>query len=277
MLEQKASVPAPAWPERLAQIDLVAPPRESYSLAVPPSAAYRLAKRVLDSVVSFSVLVLASPVLLLVALLIRMTSPGPVIYRQRRVGKGGRIFTMYKFRSMYQNADHTLHQKAYSLYVRGSGGYGKVDRETLAELASPAAQATHADATPRQPWSRLLTRLRAAITPEDPRITPIGHLIRRTSLDEFPQLFNVLIGDMSLVGPRPPIPYEVRLYTQQHLGRLAVTPGVTGMWQIYGRGRVPFDRMVEMDLHYIARRSFWLDLRLLLLTIPSVLFSRGAK
>jgi lipopolysaccharide/colanic/teichoic acid biosynthesis glycosyltransferase len=112
---------------------------------------------------------------------------------------------------------------------------------------------------------------------KDPRITRVGGWLRRYSLDELPQLFNVLRGEMSLVGPRPPIPYEVRLYTRRHLRRLEVTPGVTGMWQVCGRGVVPFDQMVDMDIIYIAYRTFWLDLRLLLRTVPAVIRLRGAK
>ena len=110
----------------------------------------------------------------------------------------------------------------------------------------------------------------------DPRVTLVGNFLRRSSLDELPQLFNVLFGDMSLVGPRPPIPYEVALYQPWHLGRLDTLPGITGIWQVYGRSRVTFDQMVQMDLEYIQKQSLWYDLKLLLLTIPAVLNRRGA-
>lgn len=246
--------------------------------AEPVPASYRIAKRTLDVAVSLTVLLVLSPLLITAAILIRATSRGPAIYRQRRVGEGGRIFTMYKFRSMYQNSDPTLHRHAYARFLRGGSGNGKVDRETLAELAPQAASRLEMpDSLSHRPFKRLWLRFVFALTTEDPRVTPVGAILRRTSIDELPQLFNVLIGDMSLVGPRPPIPYEVRLYTPHHLGRLAVTPGVTGIWQVYGRGRVPFEQMVDMDLEYIASRSFWLDLRLMLLTVPSVLRTSGAR
>jgi lipopolysaccharide/colanic/teichoic acid biosynthesis glycosyltransferase len=249
--------------------------RVDTAASAPPT--YLIAKRVLDILVSLTVLLALSPLLVLVAVLIRATSPGPAIYRQRRVGEGGRIFAMYKFRSMHHNSDPSLHRQAYARFVKGDGGNGKVSRETLAELAPDARRLFVPEGYTHRPFKRLWWRLTRALTPEDPRVTPIGALIRRTSIDELPQLFNVLIGDMSLVGPRPPIPYEVRLYSPHHLGRLAVTPGITGMWQVYGRGRVPFEHMVDMDLQYIASRSFWLDLRLLMLTVPNVVFSRGAQ
>jgi lipopolysaccharide/colanic/teichoic acid biosynthesis glycosyltransferase len=241
------------------------------------SPAYRSAKRALDVAVSLTALVVLSPLLLLVAFLIRLTSPGPALYRQRRVGRGGRIYTMYKFRSMYDHADHSLHRQAYARFVNGGGGSGKVDRMTLATQAPHQMRGRVPETGVSGPVKRCWGRVVRALAPEDPRITPVGALIRRASIDELPQLFNVLRGDMSLVGPRPPIPYEVRLYSPRHLGRLAVTPGVTGVWQVYGRGRVPFEHMVDMDLEYIDCRTFWLDLKLLVLTIPTVLFIRGAK
>jgi lipopolysaccharide/colanic/teichoic acid biosynthesis glycosyltransferase len=251
------------------------PAHPSPPVALP--TAYLRAKRALDVVVSLTVLMTLSPLLALVALLIRATSPGPALYRQRRVGEGGRIFTMYKFRSMYHNADHTLHRQAYARFVHGHHGNGKVDQAALAALAPEQIQQRLSAASVGNPVRRCWRRVVQTVIPDDPRITLVGALIRRASIDELPQLFNVLRGDMSLVGPRPPIPYEVRLYSPRHLGRLAVTPGVTGVWQIYGRGRVPFEHMVDMDLEYIERRSFWLDFKLLALTIPTVLFTRGAQ
>jgi lipopolysaccharide/colanic/teichoic acid biosynthesis glycosyltransferase len=259
---------------------LVAPPVPQTAtidtLAASP-LSYRIAKRTLDIALSLTVLLVLSPVLLVVALLIRLTSEGPAIYRQRRVGEGGRIFTMYKFRSMYRDCDSKLHLESYKLFLRNNIGSGKVDKATLAELAPEVARAAVPDRYTHRPFKRLLWRIGQSIGLEDPRVTPIGALIRKTSIDELPQLFNVLIGDMSLVGPRPPIPYEVRLYEKSHLQRLAITPGVTGIWQVYGRNKVSFQKMVEMDMEYIACRSFWLDLRLILLTVPAVLFSRSAR
>jgi lipopolysaccharide/colanic/teichoic acid biosynthesis glycosyltransferase len=247
------------------------------TLVADLSTAYRRAKRVLDITVSLTALAVFTPLLVLVAALIRLTSPGPALYRQRRVGRGGRIFTMYKFRSMYHDADHTLHRQAYVRFVSGHGGSGKVDRATLRAQAPHEVPWRGPDTGENGALKRCWLRVVQALAPEDPRITPVGALIRRASIDELPQLLNVLLGDMSLVGPRPPIPYEVRLYSPRHLGRLAVTPGVTGLWQVYGRGRVPFEHMVDMDLEYITSRSFWLDLKLLVLTIPTVFFTRGAK
>ncbi len=241
---------------------------------------YRVAKRSLDIAVSATVLLVLSPLLALTALVIVLTSRGPALFRQQRVGEGGRLFTMYKFRSMYPDADHTLHQIAYTHFMRGRGGNGKVGRETLSlaamEQPSPKAAGALATAERRRGWLRQqLHLLRPLLHAEDPRITPIGALIRLTSIDELPQLFNVLIGDMTLVGPRPPIPYEVRLYRQKHLLRLTVRPGITGLWQVYGRNRVVFEKMVDMDLEYIRRRTFRLDIKLLFLTLPALLFSRG--
>jgi lipopolysaccharide/colanic/teichoic acid biosynthesis glycosyltransferase len=251
-----------------------------YELHAPHlSPAYRIAKRGLDIAVSLSLLVVLSPLLALTALLVVVTSRGPALFRQQRVGEGGRIFTIYKFRSMYQDADHTLHQIAYAHFVQGRGGNGKVDRRALklAGLDVSDAEEVLIDGMPRHvTWvRRQLHRLRPLLRAEDPRITPFGALLRVTSIDELPQLFNVLIGDMTLVGPRPPIPYEVRLYQRKHLQRLTVRPGVTGIWQVYGRNKVPFEEMVDMDIMYIKRRSFWLDLKLLVLTVPAVILSRA--
>jgi lipopolysaccharide/colanic/teichoic acid biosynthesis glycosyltransferase len=258
-------------------------------LAAPRmSPAYRAAKRLTDIVVSLAALILLSPVLALAALLIWATSRGPVLFRQQRVGEGGRIFTIYKFRSMYINADHSLHQLAYMRFLEGKGGNGKVSRETLTLVGHTSYDDGRHESAPecmahsaqelRRPlsWLRgMVYRLEAKLTHEDPRVTPIGAMLRATSIDELPQLLNVLKGDMSLVGPRPPIPYEVRLYQPRHLSRLTVQPGITGTWQVYGRNRVPFERMIDMDVEYILSRSYWLDLKLLLLTIPSVLRSRA--
>ena len=245
---------------------------------------YRIAKRTLDIVVSATILLLLSPLLAATALIIKLTSPGPALFSQQRVGEGGRIFTMYKFRSMYMDADHSLHQIAYTHFVQGKGGNGKVTKESLALAGLNSTEADTSDdalddiPVKQRGWLRLrLHRLRPLLHAEDPRITPIGALIRLTSIDELPQLYNVLVGDMTLVGPRPPIPYEVRLYQHKHLQRLTVRPGVTGIWQIYGRNKVPFEQMVDMDIDYISRRSFWLDLKLILITAPAVLLSRGGK
>lgn len=202
-------------------------------------------------------LLLLSPLLLLIALAIRLDSAGPALYIQERVGarwktENGRIFwgtntfRLYKFRSMFYNADPTIHQAYVKAFVTGQ------------------AKVTVAD----NPIFKL---------EGDPRITRVGRLLRRTSLDELPQLVNVLIGEMSLVGPRPVPTYEVAEYEKWHHARLLAQPGITGLWQVKGRGRVTFDEMVRMDIEYVHNQSIWLDLKLLWLTIPSVLSGRGAK
>jgi lipopolysaccharide/colanic/teichoic acid biosynthesis glycosyltransferase len=202
-------------------------------------------------------LLLLSPLLLLIALAIRLDSPGPALYIQERVGarrktEKGRIiwetntFRLYKFRSMFYNVDSAIHQAYIKAFVAGQG-----------EIAAKGDVRFKLDG--------------------DPRITRIGKLLRRTSLDELPQLFNVLIGEMSLVGPRPVPTYEVAEYEEWHHARLLAQPGITGLWQVKGRGRVTFDEMARMDIEYVHNQSIWLDLKLLWLTIPSVLSGRGAK
>jgi exopolysaccharide biosynthesis polyprenyl glycosylphosphotransferase len=201
-----------------------------------PAASVSWIKRVVDLAATSVGLLLISPVLLAVAIAIKLDSPGPVFYRQIRVGKNGRHFGMYKFRSMIVNADHRLSEL----------------REKN-EASGP------------------LFKMK-----DDPRVTRVGKFIRRWSLDELPQLFNVMRGDMSLVGPRPPIPAEVQEYEEWQLGRLRAVPGLTGLWQVSGRSEVPFHDMVRLDLHYIRNWSIGLDIEILLRTIPAVLTNRGA-
>jgi lipopolysaccharide/colanic/teichoic acid biosynthesis glycosyltransferase len=200
---------------------------------------YFVCKRCIDMLLVALMLIAAAPVMVLIALLIKLDSPGPFFFRQARVAYGGRLFTCYKFRTMYHNADSELHRQHVQALIRDQslGGY---------KLA------------------------------RDPRITRVGHILRKTSIDELPQFFNVIKGDMSLVGPRPPLPYEVQVYEEWHIGRLMTVPGITGLWQVRGRSRVTFDEMVRMDLQYIAQQSLWLDLKILLLTIPAVLMGEGA-
>jgi lipopolysaccharide/colanic/teichoic acid biosynthesis glycosyltransferase len=229
---------------------------------------YFLAKRCLDVLLVLLALGLLWPLFLATALLVRLSSPGPALFRQERVGYGGRRFVLYKFRSMYTNSDERLHQVAYAQFLRGERASGKVDGAVLAALSADGAASGEAGSA---------AEAEAGSQPSgDPRITKVGHFLRRSSLDELPQLFNVLRGEMSLVGPRPPIPYEVDCYAPWHRGRLDTLPGLTGEWQVHGRGRVTFERMVEMDLAYIDRQSFWYDLKLLVLTLPTVLARRGA-
>lgn len=283
VLPERANAPAARMLDH--SVSTIAEADESLPLLPLPALplSYRIAKRTLDVLVSATVLLVFAPILLLTALIIRLTSRGPAFFRQQRVGEGGRIFTMYKFRSMYVNADHSLHRVSYAKFVEGKGGNGKVTKESLALAGLVAESAGDDDAEDfyterrRGPVRRQLHRLRPLLHAEDPRITPFGALIRITSIDELPQLINVLLGDMTLVGPRPPIPYEVRMYQRKHLLRLTIRPGVTGIWQVHGRNKVPFEQMVDMDIQYIKTRSFWLDLKLLAQTVPAVLASRAAK
>ena len=199
------------------------------------SASYLL-KRILDITISAIMLLLLAPLFLATGLAIVIENPGPVFYSQTRVGKWGRHFTMYKFRSMVVNADQI--------------------RETL------QAQGDSKDI--RFKMKR------------DPRITRVGAIIRKLSIDELPQLWNVLVGEMSLVGPRPPIPQEVSEYTLVERRRLDVIPGITCIWQVSGRSDIDFAGQVRLDVQYIENQSFLGDLKILLLTIPAVLLSKGA-
>ena len=206
-------------------------------------------KRALDVAAALVALTVLSPLMLVVALAIKLTSPGPVIFRQSRVGQGGAPFMMYKFRSMRTDMDDRLHREFVAKLIDG----GKT-------AAGPLEQAGD-------------FKLKA-----DPRITTIGHLIRKTSIDELPQFYNVLKGDMSLVGPRPPVPYEAEHYMSWHRRRvLELKPGLTGIWQVEGRSRVSFDEMVRMDLRYLRLCSLRFDLGILLRTVVVVLTCQGAR
>jgi exopolysaccharide biosynthesis polyprenyl glycosylphosphotransferase len=216
-------------------------------LIVPISPLYRIAKRLLDVTVSATVLVILAPVFAACAIAVWRSSPGPIIFRQERVGLRGQTFTFLKFRSMYHRADAAPHREYVTAFIRGE-----------------AAQQDDGD---KQVY-KLVT---------DTRVTPVGRLLRRTSLDELPQFWSVLRGDMSLVGPRPPIPYEVEHYRPDQLARLGVKPGITGLWQISGRSSTTFAEMVALDLLYIKQQSFWFDVAILLRTIPAVLSTRGAR
>ena len=206
-------------------------------------------KRGLDIVGAVVAICLLAPLMLLVAATIATTSRGPIIFRQSRVGKGGSPFTFYKFRSMVADVDDSIHREyVASLIKKGDG-----------EAVGPEGR-------------RVIYKLKA-----DPRVTPIGRLIRKTSIDELPQFFNVLKGDMSLVGPRPPLPYEAAQYQSWHLRRvMTLKPGITGIWQVEGRSRVPFNEMVRMDLRYIRECSLTLDLKILFRTILVVVRGDGA-
>ena len=203
----------------------------------PMPVHYALAKRLLDVSLSLAAVLFGAPLFLLAALLVKLSSPGPVIYKQKRVGLCGRHFTFYKFRSMFVDADRRLEEL----------------RE-LNEASGPVFKMAH-----------------------DPRVTRLGRFIRRFSLDELPQFFNVLKGDMSLVGPRPPLPREVGEYGPWEWERLSVTPGLTCLWQISGRSDVNFTEWMRLDHQYLDNMSFMGDVVILLKTLPAVLRARGAR
>ncbi|NIP28000.1 MAG: sugar transferase [Phycisphaerae bacterium] len=217
---------------------------------------YFYSKRGLDVVLATLLLIILLPFLIFIAILIRLDSSGPILYVQKRVGvrrrrsKNGetiweiRNFPFYKFRSMIHNADQSVHQKHIKAFVNGNLNTAE---------ANGQVKLVH-----------------------DSRVTRVGRIIRTTSLDELPQLINVLKGDMSLVGPRPVPTYEVAEYEAWHYTRLAALPGITGLWQVKGRGVVTFEEMIQMDLEYIHNQSLRSDLKILLLTIPVVLSGRGA-
>jgi len=206
---------------------------------------YLRTKRILDIVFTLLILLPLCIVMAILAVLIRIDSKGPIFFRQKRVGLNGVEFDMFKFRSMYVNTDDSAHREAIKQYMNGETLNGKIDTENLYKLV------------------------------DDPRVTRIGRFIRKTSIDELPQFINVLRGEMALVGPRPPLPYEVEEYNLTDWMRLCGKPGLTGNWQVYGRSRVPFKKMVEMDIEYLEQQSIWQDLKLIALTLPVMLRGRG--
>jgi lipopolysaccharide/colanic/teichoic acid biosynthesis glycosyltransferase len=208
-------------------------------------AGYLRAKRVMDIAITLLLLPFCLLVMGIVALLIRLDSPGPILFRQKRVGQNGVAFDFLKFRSMYVDTNENVHREAIQQYMNGQ----KLNKQSASGNAYKI--------------------------PNDHRITRVGKFIRKTSLDELPQFLNVLQGQMSLVGPRPPVPYEVQLYSEHDRLRLIGKPGLTGSWQVYGRSRVPFAEMVEMDITYLQSQSLLLDLKLIVLTVPVMLFARG--
>jgi lipopolysaccharide/colanic/teichoic acid biosynthesis glycosyltransferase len=207
-----------------------------------------LAKRCMDIFGSLAALILLSPLLLLIAVAIKVTSRGPILFRQKRLGQYGNSFTFLKFRSMCAKADQTIHETYVKQFISSSAGTGEGGRNGE------------------------IYKLKV-----DPRVTAVGHLLRRTSLDELPQFLNSLMGQMSLVGPRPPVPYEFDSYEMWHRRRLlAVKPGITGIWQVKGRSKVKFNEMVRMDLEYARSWSLWLDIKILCLTPRAVAIGDGA-
>ncbi len=198
--------------------------------------AYIAGKRLFDLAVGLLVFVFVIPIVPLIALMIKLDSPGPVFYRQDRIGRGGRPFRFYKFRSMYRESDRH-----------------RAELESRNEQQGP------------------IFKIKA-----DPRITPVGQFLRRSSVDEIPQIINVLRGEMSIVGPRPPLPVEVARYQPWHRRRLDVKPGITCLWQIAGRSQIGFDEWMRLDIEYLRTRSLRTDLAIFVKTLPAVMARRGA-
>jgi lipopolysaccharide/colanic/teichoic acid biosynthesis glycosyltransferase len=205
---------------------------------------FTLLKPALDYFVAIILLILASPLFLIFAIGIKLYSPGPVFYYQKRIGKDGKPFRMIKFRSMRVNADTTPHKEYVQSLIRQNTRPRDLGRDTL--------------------------KLEA-----DPRITGLGKILRSFGLDELPQLINVLRGEMSIVGPRPSLDYELEVYEDWHKNRLAVLPGITGVWQVTAHNSVSFNEMVQIDLDYIQKANIWLDLKVMLLTPIEMLKKKG--
>jgi lipopolysaccharide/colanic/teichoic acid biosynthesis glycosyltransferase len=226
-----------------------------------PESYYYL-KRWIDLFLALTALIILSPVMFLIGVLIKLDSPGPIIYSQKRLGAKREIdqgklrwrlkpFTFYKFRTMHAHSNSEIHNQYMKAYISG-------DKSKLAEFEDVSGKSN------------------AYKLKQDPRITRIGRYLRKLSLDELPQIWNVIRGDMSLVGPRPPILYEVETYRPEHFRRMSATPGITGLWQVNGRTTTSFEEMIDLDVEYIQKQTFWLDLKILILTIPAVLSMKGA-
>jgi len=235
--------------------DPVPPPGGSLDLSVYPECQRRAQskkmargiKRILDIVGSALALVFLSWLFLGIVILIKLTSKGPALFRQVRIGQHGKQFTFLKFRSMRVNNDATIHKEYVTKFISGKTDLPEAGTLEVFKITN------------------------------DPRVTPIGRFLRKTSFDELPQLINVLKGEMSLIGPRPPLPYEFECYDLWHRRRvMEVKPGITGLWQVSGRSRTSFDEMVRLDLHYTRNWSLWLDFTILLDTPRAVLFGDGA-
>jgi lipopolysaccharide/colanic/teichoic acid biosynthesis glycosyltransferase len=228
------------------------------------SRLYLVSKRVLDLTIAAVLLAVLSPLMLLIGALVKLTTSGPAIFKQERVGLGYakfgfgqkpelRKFEFYKFRTMYVNASSERHRQFIEAYIND-------DNEGMAALQE-------GEISEHNKYKMV----------GDPRVTPLGRFLRKTSLDELPQFWNVVRGDMSLVGPRPAIPYEVEMYKPWHYRRLAAQPGITGLWQTTARSSLGFDEMVEVDIEYIDRQSFWLDLSIIIHTPFAILSAKGAE
>lgn len=211
------------------------------------SVLQKSVKRFFDVAISASVLVIGFPFLLAIALLIKLTSRGPVFFKQERIGENGESFALFKFRTMRPDSDDAIHREFAQNYI-----HGQMSHSTLDATSSNLYKITN-----------------------DPRVTGVGGFLRKTSLDELPQFINILKGEMTIVGPRPPLEYEYEHYDEWHKLRLKVRPGLTGLWQVSGRSTVPFHEMVKLDLYYIENWSLMMDLKIMIRTIPVMLAGTG--
>ncbi len=212
---------------------------------IPIDTGYERIKRLMDLALTLLLLPFIGITCIIIALLVKFTSRGPVLFRQKRVGKKGVVFDMYKFRSMHVNSDASVHIEAIKMYMNGH----KLHHNSSTHLSYKLGA--------------------------DPRVTRVGRFLRKTSLDELPQFWNVLRNEMSLVGPRPPLPYEVEMYSPHDWLRLIGKPGLTGPWQVYGRSQVTFREMVDLDIDYLHHQSIMEDLRLIVLTVPVMVWGKG--
>jgi lipopolysaccharide/colanic/teichoic acid biosynthesis glycosyltransferase len=227
---------------------------QTNALAAAPVVGWRayrdLLKRIIDTTLAFAALVLLWPVMVVIGVLVRLDSPGPALFVQQRIGKDGRPFRIYKFRTMSHRLDNSAHVKFMQAFVQGRLCPGS------------GAQGRGADTT-YKPFA-------------ESQVTRVGRILRKTSLDELPQIINVLKGDMSLVGPRPNVPYEVQAYKQWHRERLTVLPGITGLAQVKGRSTLEFDTIAGYDIQYVRKLSLFLDVKILLGTLLCVVKGKGA-
>lgn len=233
---------------------------------LPRQTGYQIAKRVMDLVICVFLLPVILPVMAIVALAISLDSPGPVFFIQERVGKGGRTFRIYKFRTMQYKVDDSSHRTYMKAFVRGQ--IGKDENVTNHHRAFVKAFVAR---PPEKAHKEIYKPF------ESSQVTRVGRILRRTSLDELPQLINVFKGEMSLVGPRPNVPSEVEEYRPWHHERLEVLPGITGLAQVRGRSSINFDSIVDYDVEYIQNQSLMMDLKILWWTLTAVLRARGSQ
>ncbi|MDI6840528.1 MAG: sugar transferase [bacterium] len=229
-----------------------------------------LLKRVMDIFIGVLAIIGTAPLFLISSILTKLSSKGPVIFRQVRVNGIGKTFNFYKFRTMEASNEPKIHYNYIEKFIKDQL-QNDLGIDCFAIACNDSIGVARNDRQPLLPSGRKVYKLT-----NDPRVTPIGRWLRILSIDELPQLINVLRGEMSLVGPRPPIPYEVELYEDWHKARLCTKPGITGLWQVMGRSLIPFNDMVVLDLYYATNKSLLTDLKILLRTIPMVLSLKGA-